>query len=76
MDQKFMYVMHSITHLWVMWHIITSTNNTTTILFPTQLWEMLYPYHVIKQCTETETTSLSSKAMCLIPYSLLEIFHA
>ena len=35
-----------------MWHIFTSTNNTTTILFPTQLWELLYTYHVIKQCTE------------------------
>ena len=42
-----------------MWHIFTSTNNTTTILFPTQLWELLYTYHVIKQCTEKETTSLS-----------------
>jgi hypothetical protein len=41
------------------WHIFTSTNNTTTILFPTQLWEQLYTYHVIKQCTEKETTSLS-----------------
>ena len=59
MDQKFVYVVHSITHLWVMWHIITSTNNTTAILFPTQLWELLYMYHVITQCTETETTSLS-----------------
>ena len=43
-----------------MWHIFTSTNNTTTVLFPTQLWEMLYTYHVIKQCTEKETTSLSN----------------
>jgi hypothetical protein len=42
-----------------MWHIFTSTNNATTILFPTQLWELLYTYHVIKQCTEKETTSLS-----------------
>ena len=42
-----------------MWHIFTSTNNTTTILFPTQLWELLYTY-VIKQCTEKETTSLSN----------------
>jgi hypothetical protein len=43
-----------------MWHIFTSTNNTTTILFPTQLWGLLYTYHVIhKQCTEKETTSLS-----------------
>jgi hypothetical protein len=51
---------HNIKHLWViMWHIFTSTNNTTTILFPTQLWEQLYTYHVIKQCTEKETTSLS-----------------
>jgi hypothetical protein len=32
--------------------IFTSINNTTTILFPTQLWELLYTYHVIKQCTE------------------------
>jgi hypothetical protein len=32
----------------------------TTILFPTQLWELLYTYHVIKQCTEKETTSLSN----------------
>ena len=44
-----------------MWHIFTSTNNTTTILFPTQLWELLYTYHVIKQCTEKETTSFSIK---------------
>jgi hypothetical protein len=44
-----------------MWHIFTSTNNTTTILFPTQLWELLYTYHVIKQCTEKETTSLSKE---------------
>jgi hypothetical protein len=42
-----------------MWHIFTSTNTTTTILFPTQLWELLYTYHVIKQCPEKETTSLS-----------------
>jgi hypothetical protein len=42
-----------------MWHIFTSTNNTTTILFPTQLWALLYTYHIIKQCTEKETTSLS-----------------
>ena len=68
MDQKFVYVVHFyiIKHLWViMWHIFTSTNNTTTILFPTQLWELLYMYiynmyHVIKQCTEKETTSLSN----------------
>ena len=39
MDLKFVYVVHNIKHLWViMWHIFTSTNNTTTILFPTQLW--------------------------------------
>jgi hypothetical protein len=43
----------------IMWHIFTSTNNTTAILFPTQLWELLCTYHVIKQCTEKETTSLS-----------------
>ena len=44
-----------------MWHIFTSTNNATTILFPTQLWELLlYTYHVIKQCTEKETTLLSN----------------
>ena len=60
MNQTFVYVEHNIKHLWViMWHIFTSTNNTTTILFPTQLWELLYTYHVIKQCTEKETTSLS-----------------
>jgi hypothetical protein len=60
MDQKFVYVVHYIKHLWViMWHIFTSTNDTTTILFSTQLWELLYTYHVIKQCTEKETTSLS-----------------
>jgi hypothetical protein len=42
MDQKFVYVVHNIKHLWViMWHIFTSTNNTTTILFSTQLWELL-----------------------------------
>jgi hypothetical protein len=29
-------------------------------LFPTQLWELLYTYHVIKQCTEKETTSPSN----------------
>jgi hypothetical protein len=52
---------HNIKHLWViMWHIFTSTNNTTTIVFPTQLRELLYTYHVIKQCTEKETTSLSN----------------
>ena len=61
MDQKFVYVVHNIKHLWVIiWHIFTSTNNTTTILFPTQLWELLYTYHVIKKCTEKETTSLSN----------------
>ena len=61
MYQKFVYVVNSIKHLWViMWHIFTSTNNATTILFPTQLWELLYIYHVIKQCTEKETTSLSN----------------
>ena len=61
MDQKFVYVVYNIKHLWViMWHIFTSTNNTTTTLFPTQLWELLYTYHVIKQCTEKETTSLSN----------------
>jgi hypothetical protein len=39
MDQTFVYVVHNIKHLWViMWHIFTSTNNTTTILFPTQLF--------------------------------------
>jgi hypothetical protein len=43
-----------------MWHIFTSTNNTTTILFPTQLWELLCTYHVIKPWTEKETTSLSN----------------
>ena len=60
MDQKFVYVVHNIKHLWViMWHISTSTNNTTTILFPTQLWVSLYTYHVIKHCTEKEATSLS-----------------
>jgi hypothetical protein len=42
--------------------------HTTTILFPTQLWELLYTYHVIKQCTEKETTSLS--------FFLLTIKHA
>ena len=42
-----------------MGHIFTSTNNTTTILLPTQLWELLYTY-VIKQCIEKETTSLSN----------------
>jgi hypothetical protein len=39
MDQKFVYVVHNIKHLWViMWHIFT--NNTTTMLFPTQFSEM------------------------------------
>ena len=61
MDQRFMYVVHNIKHLWViMWYIFTSTNNTTTVLFPTELWELLYTYHVIKQCTEKETTSFSN----------------
>ena len=61
MYQKLVYVVHNIKHLWViLWHIFTSTNNTTTILFPTQFWELLYTYHVIKQCTEKETTSLSN----------------
>ena len=62
MDQMFVYVVHNIKHLWIiMWHIFTSTNNTTTILFPTQLSGLLYTYHVIhKQCTEKETTSLSN----------------
>jgi hypothetical protein len=57
--RKFVYVVHNINHLWViMWHIFTSTNNTTTILFPTQLWKLFYTYHVFKQCTEKETTPL------------------
>ena len=61
MDKKCVYVVHNIKHFWViMWHIFTSTNNTTTILFPTQLWELVYTQHVIKQCTEKETTSLSN----------------
>jgi hypothetical protein len=60
MDAKFVYVVHNIKHLSViMWHIITSTNNATKILISTQLWVLLYTYHVIKQCTEQETTSLS-----------------
>ena len=59
MYQTFVYVVHNIKHLWViMWHIFTSSNNTTTILFPTQFWALLYTY-VIKQYTEKETTSLS-----------------
>ena len=48
-----------------MWHIFTSTNNTTTILFSTQLWELLYTYHVIKQCAEKETTSLSNSLLTI-----------
>ena len=48
-----------------MWHIFTSTNNTTTILFPKQLWELLYTYHVIKQCTEKEATSLSNLLLAI-----------
>jgi hypothetical protein len=60
MDQKFVYVVHNMKHLWViMWYIFTSTNNATIILFPTHLWELLYTYNVIKQCTEKETTSIS-----------------
>jgi hypothetical protein len=52
-DKMFVYVVQNIKHLWViMWHIFTSTNNTPTRVFPTQLWELLYTYHVIKQCTE------------------------
>jgi hypothetical protein len=66
MDQKFVYVVHNIKHLWViMWHIFTSTNNTTTIVFPTQLWELLCIYHVIKQCTEKETTSPSNVSLTI-----------
>jgi hypothetical protein len=35
MDQKFVYVVHNIKHIWViMWHIFTSTNDTTTNCFP------------------------------------------
>ena len=62
MNQMFVYVVHNIKHLWIiMWHIFTNTNNATTILFPTQLWELLCTYHVIHiQCTEKETTSLSN----------------
>jgi hypothetical protein len=42
---QFCVLEHNIKHLWViMWHIFTSTNNTTTILFPTQLWELLYTF--------------------------------
>jgi hypothetical protein len=59
MDQKFVYVVHNMKHL-IRWHIFTSTNDTKTILFPTQLLELLYTHHVIKQCTEKETTSLSN----------------
>jgi hypothetical protein len=66
MDQMFVYVVHNIKHIWViMWHIFTNTNNATTILFPTQLWELLYTYHVIKQCTEKETTSLSNSLLTI-----------
>jgi hypothetical protein len=36
-------------------------------LFPTQLWELLYTYHVIKQCTEKETTSLSNFLLTVNP---------
>jgi hypothetical protein len=63
MDQMFAYVVLNIKHIWViMWHIFTnSTNNTTTILFPTQLWELLYTYHVIKQCTEKEEWGSNSQ---------------
>jgi hypothetical protein len=53
-----------------MWHIFTSTNNTTTILFPTQLWELLYTY-VIKQCTEKETTSFSIKLNYLHDHKIM-----
>jgi hypothetical protein len=61
MNQKFVYVVHNIRHLWViMWLIFTSTNNTITIVFPSQIWELLCTYHVIKHCTEKETTSLSN----------------
>jgi hypothetical protein len=86
MNQKFVYVVHNIKHLWViMWHILTRTNNNTTILFPTQLWELLCTYHVIKQCTEKETTSLSNflltfKLNCLrdlkIMCQLVSVFTA
>ena len=66
MDQNFVYAVHNIKHLLViMWHIFTSTNNTTTIVFPTQLWELLYIYHVIKQCTEKETFSPSNDSLTI-----------
>ena len=78
MDQKFVYVVHKINHLWIiMWHIFT--NNTTTILFPTQLWELLllYTYHVIKQCTEKETTSLSNFLLTIkLNYLHVSVFTA
>ena len=73
-DQMFVYVVHNIKHLWViMWHIFTSTYNTTTILFPTQLWELLYTYHVIKQCTEKETTLLSNFVLTIKLNYLLDL---
>ena len=50
MDQKFMYVVHNIKHLWViMWHIFTSTNNTTTILFPNCYTHIISLNNVLKK---------------------------
>jgi len=63
MDQMFVYVVYNIKHLWVIWHIFTSTNITTTILFPTYFWQLLYTYHVIKQWTENYKYSCVSESL-------------
>jgi hypothetical protein len=70
------YLLFFLYHLWViMWHIFKSTNNATTIFFPTQLWELLYTYNVIKQCTEKETTPLSKIFQLLLLWPKLEYPH-
>jgi hypothetical protein len=51
--------------IWCKTMCLIPHNLTTTILFLTQLWELLYTYHVIKQCTEKETTSLSNFSLTI-----------
>jgi hypothetical protein len=41
----------------------------------TQLWEQLYIYHVIKQCTEKETTSLSDFSFTIKLSYLHDLFN-
>jgi hypothetical protein len=60
-------VVHNIKHIWViMWHIFTSTNNATTILFPTQLWELFYviiPVHGIGSI-KTTRGQITRRKLC------------